>query len=276
MINILVALNCEAKPLRQLLKLRSMQDSAPWRCYANDQYRLIVTGSGSLNMAMATSWLFGAYGKASLWVNVGSVGHKHAEIGQVVIASKIKDYRSGQVWFTPILLNSSSTATVCSVERVQTQFSDLQFYDMEAAGFVQAALKFTERERIHSIKIVSDNQEEQSEDLDEKRLLEIVEASAESVLVTVQQIHDSLLLRVSSSEVRFASKIDTDIELGKLRRVSSAQEHRWRELKRRWLAVGWSINDIHGALAVHKSTTNLLDWMEAELLTKPVSLEAKP
>ncbi|MBT5031207.1 MAG: hypothetical protein HOM55_02810, partial [Proteobacteria bacterium] len=72
MINILIALNAEAKPIRQALGLKSIQDSAPWRCYTNDEYRLVVTGVGRLNMAMAASWLYGAYGPASLWVNIGS------------------------------------------------------------------------------------------------------------------------------------------------------------------------------------------------------------
>jgi nucleoside phosphorylase len=275
MINILVALNSEAKPIRQALKLKSIQDSAPWRCYASDQYRLVVTGSGSLNMAMATSWLYGAYGKASLWVNVGTVGHKHAEIGRVVITSKIKDHSSGQAWFIPILLNSSSTGTVCTVERTKVQFSDLQFYDMEAAGFIQAALRVTERERIHSIKIVSDNELEQSGDMDDKKLLEIVEGATETVVTRFQQIYDSLQLGLASSEIRLESDVGEKIELNELRRVSSAQEHRWRELKRRWQAVGWSSDELVGALGIQKSTTDFLDWMEAELLSKPVSLESK-
>jgi nucleoside phosphorylase len=275
MINILVALNAEAKSIRQVLKLRALQDSAPWRCYVNDRYRLLVTGTGSLNMAMATSWLFGAYGSASLWVNIGSAGHKTAEVGSVVIANKIVDSKSGQTWFIPILVNGISSGTVCTFERAKVEFSDLNFYDMEAAGFIQAALRVTERERIHSIKIVSDNDIERSGDLDELRLMEIIEAATETVLTRLQQIIDSL----GSGAVEIMPKSKTSQEyfnLGKLRHISSAQEHRWRELKRCWSAVGWSIKSLRQTLDSHKSTTDFLDWMESELHSKPISLERKP
>lgn len=275
MINILVALNAEAKSIRQVLKLRALQDSAPWRCYVNDRYRLIVTGTGSLNMAMATSWLYGAYGAASLWVNIGSVGHKTAEVGSVVIANKIEDGKSGQTWFIPILVNGISPGTICTVERAEVECSDLNFYDMEASGFIQAALRVTERERIHSIKIVSDNAIERSDDLDELKLMEIVEAATETVLTRLQQIFDSLGLGVDKTMPK--SKISREgFNLGKLRRISSAQEHRWRELKRRWSAVGWSIDSLRQTLDSHKSTTGFMDWMESELLSKAISLERKP
>ena len=266
MINLLIALNAEAKPIRQALGLKSIQDSAPWRCYANDEYRLVVTGVGRLNMAMATSWLYGAYGLASLWVNIGSAGHKDVEVGRVVIANKVEDGLSGEICLIPILSNNLPVASVKTVDSVQGMLSDDVYYDMEAAGFIQATRRVTDRERAHAIKVVSDNGLERTERLDERQLEAIIESATEKILVLIHKIDQSL----NSATPQLAQE---PFALAELRRVSSAQAHRWNELSRRWSALAWPVQDLQQGLSSHRSTTDFLDWMENELKSKPVSLK---
>ena len=265
MINILFALNAEAKPIRQALGLKSIQDSAPWRCYANDKYRLVVTGTGHLNMAMATSWLYGAYGPASLWVNIGSAGHKDAEVGRVVLANKIEEGLSRETSLIPVLSSGLPLASVKTLDSVQKAFPDDAFYDMEAAGFIQATRRVTDRERAHVIKVVSDNGLESTERLDEKQLETIIESATAEILALINKINQSLSSATPPT-------LEEPFALAELRRVSSAQAHRWNELSRRWNALTWPVQDLQKALDSYRSTTDFLDWMENELQSKPVSL----
>ncbi|MBT5031630.1 MAG: hypothetical protein HOM55_04970, partial [Proteobacteria bacterium] len=182
------------------------------------------------------------------------------------VANKIKDGLNDEITLIPMLSSDLPMASIKTLDTVQKVFPDGVFCDMEAAGFIQATRHVTDRERAHVIKVVSDNGLERTERINETQLKTIMESATEEILTLISQIQQSL--NSATPEL-----IQEPFALAELRRVSSAQTHRWNELSRRWSALTWSVQDLRQALDSHRSTTDFLDWMQNELQSKPVSLK---
>jgi len=193
MINFVIALACEAKPLIHALKLSAAANHANFPVYDNDRFRLIVTGVGKLNAAIATTYLadLNQPEKNDVWLNVGVAGHLDADIGTAMISNKITDGGSGLIWhpifITPLPLKNAALITQ---ERVQTVYAPNTLYDMEAAGFYRAASRFNTTEFVHSLKIVSDNQSFPAKYLSEKEVSQLISAKLETIEQTALQLNE--------------------------------------------------------------------------------------
>jgi len=193
MINFVVALACEAKPLIRALNLKSAANYANFPLYENDQFRLIISGIGKLNAAIATSYLASVNKneKNNVWLNIGVAGHMDADIGTPFIANKITDGGSNLNWY-PIfirLLVVKSTSLVTQ-DHAQKEFKPNTLYDMEAAGFYLAASRFNTTEFVHSLKIVSDNQTSPAGYLPEKEVSQLIATNLEIIEQTALQLNE--------------------------------------------------------------------------------------
>lgn len=160
MLAILAALPCEARPLIQHYQLKAQTDSL-FPVYSKDKVHLIISGVGKINAAQAVGYLQAKYLEPnSAWLNIGIAGHRSLPINAHIIAHKVIDHAT-QRSFYPAILKSlpKKTYTVCTVDQPEKNFSDDHVYEMEASGFMQAALKFSTMEFIHCYKIISDNLE---------------------------------------------------------------------------------------------------------------------
>jgi len=194
MINFVVALACEAKPLIQALKLKNVANYANFPLYENDEFRLIITGIGKLNAATATSYLAGLNEseKNNVWLNVGIAGHQDANIGSPMLANKIIDGGSGLNWY-PIFIRPLTTVKSTSLvtqDHAQKEYEPNTLYDMEAAGFYLAASRFNTTEFIHSLKIVSDNQASPAGYLPEKDVSQLISTNLEIIEQTALQLNE--------------------------------------------------------------------------------------
>jgi len=70
---------------------------------------------------------------------------------------------------------------VCTVDRIEHDYPRPQVYEMEASGFFWAARRFETAERIHVLKVVSDNRQTPAVDLTLERAGELA-AGGMSVL----------------------------------------------------------------------------------------------
>ena len=61
MINIIIAIQCEAKPLLKHYGLKGSTDHGPFRIYEGEDMRLILSGIGKIAAAAATSYAFTRY-----------------------------------------------------------------------------------------------------------------------------------------------------------------------------------------------------------------------
>lgn len=150
------ALPAEAKPLIGRFELKRID--SPFPLYKQGNIYLVVSGVGKMASAIATTFLQTHLHSTAAYLNIGIAGHKTLEVSTAVMASKVIDKASSYTYYPTFLTSSPCpTHTFCSVDQPEFTFADDSVYEMEAAGFVQAASKFSSSELIHCYKVISDN-----------------------------------------------------------------------------------------------------------------------
>jgi hypothetical protein len=159
---IVTALSVEATPLIKYFDLKLIYNK-PFNIYQNENISLIISGIGSLNSAMATTFVLSKIDdNIDKIINFGICGAKRDDnisIGDIFLINKIVDFNSKKEFFPDILLKhnfkENSITTFDKPVDTYLQF-DTTLVDMEVYGFVQASLKFLSTYQIMVIKIVSD------------------------------------------------------------------------------------------------------------------------
>jgi nucleoside phosphorylase len=195
-LNIICALNCEAKALIHSLKLKKNVSHKTFQIYKNKDstIQLIISGIGRINAAIATAYLASqSKDSRQAFLNIGIAGSSELAIGKLFLVNKLEDNAANQTFYptyypkVQFIKNFSST----SLQTYDTPVSDLPktgLADMESTGFYQAALKFTSQENIQILKIVSDNSKEDQEHINSQFVNNLLEEQLESILSVIYQL----------------------------------------------------------------------------------------
>lgn len=159
MINLVVALSSEARPLIGLFGMRRRSDARGFRVYAGEAARLIITGIGKPNAAAGTAYLAGLEGGENRpWLNVGIAGHAELATGTGAHALKITDQTTGRNWYPPRVKPLPGEAVcIASFDQAVTRYPQSVACDMEASAYYSVATKFSPGELVQCYKIISDN-----------------------------------------------------------------------------------------------------------------------
>lgn len=160
MLCLVVALQCEAKPLIRHYRLRARSTAQSFRIYGNDDTTLIISGVGKAAAAAAVAYLHMHNGQAvnHAWLNWGVAGHGEWAVGTGFIAHKITDQGSSRHWYPPLLADlPCPTDALITVDSPARHFAAPAGYDMEAAGYYPTACRFATSELVQCYKIVSDD-----------------------------------------------------------------------------------------------------------------------
>jgi len=160
MIHLVVALDEEAQPAIDRYGLVRRPVAGRLRLWTGDGMRLAVAGMGRSAAAAAVGYLGGVHGGGgpATWINFGIGGHPRRAIGEVVLADRIVETATGRSWRPDRPFPSPCAVdTVCTVDRIERDYPRSRVYEMEAAGFFQAARRFDPAARIHVLKVISDN-----------------------------------------------------------------------------------------------------------------------
>lgn len=166
MILVVTALHCEARPIITHFKLKKDAGSTKFDVYSNEEMSLVVSGTGILKCAVATTFLltYISAKRVSGIFNIGICGavSPDIEIGTPVLFHKIVNTETGKTYYPDMLtphcltegtLQSSSAPVVSdNPEPIESGF-----VDMEAAGFMEAAGTFLPPHSIYCLKLVSDH-----------------------------------------------------------------------------------------------------------------------
>lgn len=182
MLCFVVALAAEARPLLAHYRLRALEGHHPYRMYAAEQTRLIVSGVGKVAAAAATAYLRALIGAApAAWLNIGVAGHGRQAVGTPLLVHKVVDAASGQPFYPAFTAPPPCHTTLLhTVDRAQPAAGDMA-YDMEASGFCEAAQRFATSERIHCLKVVSDNPQSPYQTLNAENVAALIEAQLDTV-----------------------------------------------------------------------------------------------
>ena len=227
---IVTALKAEAHPLIDHFRLtRETDDGLQFPVYSNGKIRLFVSGVGKRNCAAAVQ-CYGALHaskQAMAWLNVGIGGHGTRSIGEGLMANRIDDRTSGEIWYPSFVSDfRCDVGTVATTDEVETNFADDAVYEMEAAGFYGAARQHTRLDLIHSYKVISDNKLSSAMNLTRQEISRLVGTHGPCVA----SICSMLSNLVSELDSRHRTAREYDKFLARWR-FSETQKH----LLRRWL-----------------------------------------
>ena len=160
MLNLLVALPAEAKPLIRHLKLQRQQPDGDFPLYQRDAIQLLLTGPGKEAAYKATRYLHAIAdtNDALFWVNIGIAGHPNAAIGDALLMHCIHDQATGRVWSLPTVPNLPlPQADLITVNEPADEYPENAVFDMEAAGMMAALSLYQQLDRAVVLKVISDN-----------------------------------------------------------------------------------------------------------------------
>jgi hypothetical protein len=165
MLFITTAMQPEARSLIAGLGLKKNHCITRFRVYESPECALIVSGTGKVRSAVATTFLLTHYraSREDFWVNVGVCGAAEpgAEAGSLFLINRIRDHETRRELFPDILYEhdfaeeaiETFSAPVASAENADFE---TRLVDMEASGAFEAARFFLPPHRAAMIKVVLD------------------------------------------------------------------------------------------------------------------------
>ncbi len=258
MIHFVVALRAEAGPIIERFGLRGEAHRAPFAFYQGKDARLVVSGVGRVAAAGATAYLATRCPEPrAAWLNLGTAAHRTFDLGEAVIADQIIEAASGRSWYPPLIgAGDLRSASVCTVDRIETDLTDQHLYEMEAAGFYSTVVRWSSTELVRVLKVVSDRGEESLRPFDRDRVAGLIEGVLEAVDSEVES------LRELATRLPHPSGEGFDV-LGERWRFSFTQRRRLQRQAVRAAALGREVDSLE--LGGCSSAAAVLDQIDRQL-----------
>lgn len=192
---LVVAHALEAKPIIELLGLKSVNDGGAFRWYQTSGVSLVISGMGKINAAAAIAYLFAVAKSDSaydpIWINVGIAGHKTLELGDATIIRKIIDPAIGRSYYPLPIPSSLPSSDLVTVDVPEQGYSQNAAFDMEGSAFWSIATKFSPIEFVQLLKVISDNPQHGIKTLSKDRIenfMEELAAELQSLITELQKL----------------------------------------------------------------------------------------
>lgn len=260
MLCLVVALAAEARPLLAFHRLQGVSGH-PYRICAGEQAHLIVSDIGKVAAAAATAYLRALIGDTpAAWLNIGIAGHGSQAVGTPLLAHKVVDVANGKPFYPTFTAPPPcSTTLLHTVDHAQPAVGDAA-YDMEASGFCEAAQRFATSERVHCLKVVSDNPQSSYRTLNAAK----VEALIEAQLDTVAQVGEHL--RALSQQLHALHADPPGLaELTTRWQFTATQQHQLRGLLARWQTLAPETPVVNDDLLALQSRDEVLAHLKQRL-----------
>ena len=254
MIVTLCALPSEAAPLLEQWDLSRHRIEAPFTCYADDTRLLAVTGIGASKALFALGWLAHRLtGQPLAVLNVGIAGHRSRPIGDAVLAHSVGWEATNERWYPAICFNHElPTSAVLSVATPSEDYPADTCLDMEAGPLFSAAFRLTSAELVHSLKIVSDNQQRGIEQIDR----EFVQSLIKDKINTIETVEAALRAQINDLDTAYA--VSTQELFSKFfatKRMSVSDTRAIKDLVRRLLSISNPITVENALQACQQKTS---------------------
>ena len=232
MMNLVVALPAEARPLIERYRLSDKTTIGTFRVYRHADISLIISGPGKVAAAAATA-LLASHSTPEIqaaWLNIGIAGHATCPTGQSLLAHRITDYATGKSWYPPQLFDlPTTTGSLLTVDVPENDYRQDVAYDMEASGYYAVACRFSSTELVQCFKVVSDNREQSTATLTAKHCTQLLAQKLDEI---------DLLLRAlvsQAQEVNSWRAPHAGLEqIAAQWHFTVSQRHQLAELARRW------------------------------------------
>lgn len=159
------ALHCEAKPIIDFYRLKKSPRQNAFDLYQKPDMQCVISGIGKIASAAATAWVAALNHQQSsiCWINLGTAGAASAPVGEIYWLNKITDSQSNRSYSpVPTFTIELQSKSCISLDQSSTNYHSNAIYDMEASAFFATASRFSTAEMVHSLKVISDNQQYQT------------------------------------------------------------------------------------------------------------------
>ena len=267
-IHLIIALACEAKPVIEYYALKRCMDETAFPVFRNQDMTLTISGVGKIAAASAVAYTQGRYAskQTAIWLNIGVAGHASLEIGNCRIAHKIVDHETSRHWYPSLLFSSTTiceTSEICTVSQPESQYKEDCLYEMEAAGFIATASRFSSLELIQSLKVISDNQSVATTTLNAQSVARLIENQLDNInrlKQALENIRNHTLVATTESVDLFLNKWNfTTHQLTQLKTLLS----QWQTLSAETLPTVDTITQL-------KTSKQVIGWLKTEVSTLPV------
>ena len=198
MIHIIVATYSEAKPLILFYKLKRIIRINEFHIFENQKLNisLTISGVGNIMSGAATSFTYCEYKKVKnhIWINFGIAGIKKEKIGEIFLVNKVSDCDEKKKVYFPIFAKDFKLKKKeCISYQKKNDTYNFSLSDMESYGFYSVADKFSSREFIFLVKIVSDNDIESIDFFSRKDVFELVNQNMGKLTKLITDIQQAFL-----------------------------------------------------------------------------------
>ena len=162
MLYIVTALFIEAKPLINLFQLKKNNFYTKFQVFSNENIKLIISGTGKIKSSIATTYLItnNELNENDFIFNIGFAASSDNEVKIKDIVSCIKlnsAYSKNSFYLETIYKHNFKEIELTTFDSIiEKKEKDIDYIDMEAFGFYQAASTFFKKDKIFVFKIISD------------------------------------------------------------------------------------------------------------------------
>jgi nucleoside phosphorylase len=189
-LNLLIALPAEAKPLIKSLALQRLQPVGAIPCYVSQDIQLVVSGPGLHSIPMAVNYLQAITPTEChpAWLNLGICGHGSLAIGELFIADQVFGPDDTHWKLGNPLYSSASHGRLICVTEPQSTYRQEFAYDMESSEFLKSLTPTTPMDRLHILKVVSDNPDSGIENINAKQVEKLITAQISQIKDFISRI----------------------------------------------------------------------------------------
>lgn len=264
MINLVVALKAEARPLIRYYELHNRHADSALPVYRSEDMTLVVSGPGKEAAATATAWLqeLSPENKRNAWLNIGIAGHATCTMGNGRLANRITEHATNRSWYPPQVHNLDiATGRLLTVDSPENDYNVDALYDMEAAGFYPAACRFSSSELVQCFKVVSDNRQHANTKITAKHCEQLIAGQLKTI--------DNLVETLADMQKRYSSwhAPHPDLEhLVEQWHFTVSQHHQLARLLKRWTALTPGQSAWSRELEKKNTAAEVLHCLEQQLI----------
>ena len=190
MLHFIVATYSEAQPLINFFNLKKNTKVMEVQLFFNNKMTLTITGIGDFSSSIGLCQTFFECNKSKndIWINFGLAGHSSFELGKLVLANKISHISKATSFYPFIPAITEVQQEGCMTYHKANHEYDEKLSDMEAYGFYNSAIRYSSKELIYVLKIISDNAKESINFKNKKEINELIIKSEDEIKLFVKQI----------------------------------------------------------------------------------------
>ncbi len=265
---IFCALHCEAKPLIQYYQLKKINRHKAFEVYQNNEMILAISGVGKVSMAAAVAYLMAINPEVDspILINIGIAGHQYKAIGELYLAERIFCEDEPNRQFYPQIIGNIAlqSDSVKTVNAPNPHYPSEELYDMEAGAFFPIACKFSSAELIHSLKIISDNQQQGVKEINGKKVSRWIAAKIDMIAIFIEELR-GLREQIPQNDQQLY------LEIIQLFHFTVSNRVKLKSLLQQWQVIS-NQQPLNYHAADFNHAAELLAWLERKIKSQTIHL----